>query len=224
MFFMRKVLLVIAISISASIVYGQSAYEGTIEVSKKKQEAYVIDYPYPPEAVENALVKKMESLGYKTKEEKGVFNKDKGFRIYKAAYITAISGTSMDYLFKVERKSRKEKDEAQLFMVVMKSDENQAKTFDAYTVSNAKGFLNDLLPEVEAADLELKIKDQEEVVSKAEKKQKNLESDLSDMEKRLRKLQDDIEQNKKDQESQKKEIINQRDALDALRSRRKATL
>jgi hypothetical protein len=221
---MRKVLLVIAITISASILYGQSAYEGSIEFSKKKQDAYVIDYPYPPEAVENALIKKMESLGYKTKEEKGMFNKDKGFRIYKAAYITAVSSTSMDYLFKVERKSRKEKDEAQLFMVVMKSDENQIRTFDAYTVSNAKGFLNGLLPEVEAADLELKIKDQEDVVSKAEKKQKNLESDLSDMEKRLRKLQDDIEQNKKDQESQKKEIINQRESLDALRSKRKATI
>jgi hypothetical protein len=224
MFFMRKILLVIAISISASTLYGQSAYEGTIEFSKNKQDAYIIDYPYPPEAVENALIKKMESLGYKTKEEKGMFNKDKGFRIYKAAYITAITGTSMDYLFKVERKRRKEKDEAQLFMVVMKSDENQIRTFDAYTVSNAKGFLNGLLPDVEAADLEIKIKDQEDVVSKAEKKQKNLESDLNDMEKRLRKLQDDIEQNKKDQESQKKEIINQRDALDALRSRRKATL
>jgi peptidoglycan hydrolase CwlO-like protein len=109
-------------------------------------------------------------------------------------------------------------------MVVMKSDENQIRSFDAYTVSNAKGFLNGLLPDVEAADLELKIKDQEDVVSKAEKKQKNLESDLSDMEKRLRKLQDDIEQNKKDQESQKKEIINQRESLDALRSKRKATI
>jgi len=62
------------------------------------------------------------------------------------------------------------------------------------------------------------------VVSKAEKKQKNLESDLSDMEKRLKKLQDDIEQNKKDQEKQKQEIINQRNALDALRGKRKATI
>ena len=221
---MRKFLLVAALSFFGDQLHPQSAYEGSIEFSKKKQDAYVIDYPYPPEAVENALVKKMESLGYKVKEEKGMFNKDKGFRVYKAAYITSINNTAMDYVFKVERKSRREKDESQLFMVVMKSDENQFRIFDALTVNNAKRFLDGLLPDVEAADLEIKIKDQEDVVSKAEKKQKNLESDLNDMEKRLKKLQEDIEQNKKDQEKQKQEIINQRTALDTLRSKRKATL
>jgi len=220
---MRKLLLLVGISFFAGQLHSQ-AYEGSIEYSKKKQDAYVIDYPYQPQAVEDALVKKMESLGYKVKEEKGMFNKDKGFRIYKSSYITSISSTSMDYVFKVERKSRKEKDEAQLFMVVMKNDENQFRNFDVLTGNNAKRFLNDLLPDVEAADLELKITDQQDVVSKAEKKQKNLESDLSDMEKRLKKLQDDIEQNKKDQEKQKQEIINQRNALDALRGKRKATI
>ena len=221
---MRKFLLIISISFFANMLHSQSAYEGSIEFSKKKQDAYIIDFPYPPEAAENALVKKMESLGYKIKEEKGMFNKDKGFRIYKSAYITSISTTAMDYVFKVERKSRKEKDESQVFLVVMKNDENQFRNFDVLTVSSAKRFLSDLLPSVEAEDLELKIKDQEDIVSKAEKKQKNLESDLSDMEKRLKKLQDDIEQNKKDQDKQKKEIINQRNALDALRSKRKATI
>lgn len=221
---MRKLLIIAAVFFFAEQLHSQSAYEGSIDYSKKKQDAYVIDYPFQPQAVEDALVKKMETLGYKTKEEKGMFNRDKGFRTYKAAYITSISNTAMDYIFKVERKSRKEKDEAQLFMIVMKDDENQFRNFDALTVNNAKRFLDGLLPDVEAADLELKIVDQEDVVSKAEKKQKNLESDLSDMEKRLKKLQDDIEQNKKDQEKQKQEIGNQRNALDALRSKRKATL
>ena len=200
------------------------AYEGSIEFSKKKQDAYIIDFSYLPEAVENALIKKMESLGYKSKEEKGLFNKDKGFRVYKAAYITDISSNSMDYIFKVERKSRKEKDEAQLFMVVMKGSENVIKTFDSYDVGNAKRFLNNLLPEVEAANLELQIKDQEDVVVKSEKKQRTLENDLDDMQKRLKKLQDDIEQNKKDQENQKKDIINQKNALENLRSKRRSTL
>ena len=104
---MRQLLLPVVL-LFAIAANSQSAYEGSIEFSKKKQDAYVIDFPYPPQAVEDALVKKMESLGYKSKEEKGMFNKDKGFRAYKAAYITALSGTSMDYMFKVERKSRKE--------------------------------------------------------------------------------------------------------------------
>lgn len=220
---MRRFLLpvVLFFAITAS---SQSAYEGTVEFSKKKQDAYVIDFPYQPQAVEDALVKKMEGLGYKTREEKGLFNKDKGFRTYKAAYITAISSNSFDYIFKVERKSRKEKDEAQLYMIIMKGTENQARSFDAYSVSNVKTFLNSLMPDVEAADLELKIKDQEDVVSGAEKKQRKLEDDLNDMEKKLKKLHQDIEDNKKDQEKQKQEIINQRNALDALKGKRKATI
>jgi hypothetical protein len=221
--FMRKYLLLVLAFFSAQLLMAQ-AYEGSIEFSKKKQDAYVIDYSYPPEAVENALIKKMESLGYKTKEEKGMFNKDKGFRVYKAAFITDVSSTPMDFIFKVERKSRKEKDEAQLFMIMMKNDENAARTNDATGAGNAKKFLNNLLPEVEAANLELQIKNQEDVVLKSEKKQKNLEDDLDSMEKRIKKLQEDIEQNKKDQEKQKKDIIDQKNALDNLRSKRRATL
>ena len=220
---MRKLLMIALFSFFAQQIIAQS-YEGSIEFSKKKQDAYIIDFSYLPEAVENALIKKMESLGYKSKEEKGLFNKDKGFRVYKAAYITDISSNSMDYIFKVERKSRKEKDEAQLFMVVMKGSENVIKTFDSYDVGNAKRFLNNLLPEVEAANLELQIKDQEDAVAKSEKKQKNLEDDLDNMEKRLKKLQDDIEQNKKDQERQRQDIINQKNALDNLKGKRRSNL
>ena len=220
---MRKYLLILLASFFIQQLMAQ-AYEGSIEFTKKRQDAFVIDFSYPPEAVENALIKKMEALGYKTKEEKGLFNKDKGFRVYKAAYITDISSNSMDYVFKVERKSRKEKDEAQLFLVVMKGSENLIRTFDSYDAGNAKRFLNNLLPEVEAANLELQIKDQEEVIVKSEKKQRGLETDLDNMEKRLKKLQEDIEQNKKDQESQRQDIINQKKALDILKEKRRSNL
>ncbi len=220
---MRKLLMIALFSFLTQQIIAQ-AYEGSIEFTKKRQDAFVIDFSYPPEAVENALIKKMESLGYKTKEEKGLFNKDKGFRVYKSAFITEINSGSMDYIFKVERKSRKEKDEAQLFMIVMKGSENMIRTFDSYDAGNAKRFLNNLLPEVEAANLELQIKDQEDVIVKSEKKQRGLETDLDNMEKRLKKLQEDIEQNKKDQERQLQDIINQKKALDILKEKRKSNL
>jgi len=50
--------------------------------------------------------------------------------------------------------------------------------FDAYDVKKAKSFLNDLEPEVAAADLNCRYRRQEDVVAKAEKKNsKNLQSD-----------------------------------------------
>jgi hypothetical protein len=199
------------------------AYEGSIEYNKQKQEAFVIDYSYPAEAVENAIVQKMAKMGYKGKEEKGMFNKDKGFIIYKAAYITDISSSSMDYIIKVEQKSRKEKDASVLYLIINKNNANAMKEFDANDVGRAKDFLNKLLPDVEAANLELQIEAQEEAVAKAEKKLKTLQSDKDDMEKKIKKLQDDIKDNLKNQENTQRDIENQKQALEALKAKRTAT-
>jgi len=214
-------LFVVAITI-CSFVFAQ-AYEGSVEYDKKKQQAFVVEYRYQPEAVENAVLQKMERLGYKGKEEKGLFNKDKGFHVYKNAYITEISNNSMDYMIKVEQKSRKEKDESVVYLIIYKDGENAMPKFDAYDIKQAKTFLNSLVPDVEAADLELQIGAQEDAVAKAEKKFKNLQSDKEDMENKIKKLQDDIQKNMKDQEDTQKDIENQRQALENLRLKRKST-
>ncbi len=203
----------------SAAVFAQ-AYYSKVEYNKKKQDAFAIDYTYSPEAVENAIVTKMEKLGYRTKEEKGLFNKDKGFRIYKNAFISEISENSMDYILKVERKSRRDKDEAVLYLLLQKDGNNARATFNASDEERVKVFLNNLLPEVEAADLELQIKAQEDVVARAEKKLKSLEDDKTDMEKKIKKLEDDIKKNIKDQEDTQKDIENQKQNLENLRSKR----
>jgi hypothetical protein len=182
----------------------------------------MIDYNYPPESVEAAIVQKMESMGYKAKEEKGLFNKDKGFMVFKSAFIPDISASSMDYIVKVERKSRKEKDESVVYMIIMKDGNNAKDGFQAENVGSAKRFLNDLLPNVEASHLEFQIRAQEEVVVKAEKKLKNLQNDKKDMEEKIRKLQDDIKTNEKNQVNTEQEISNQKTALEALKGKRKS--
>src|SRR6185436_6954150 len=171
---MRKItLLLLTIFILSSTVFSQ-AFEGKIEYDKKKQEAFVIEYPYPQEAVENALIKAMEKLGYKGREEKGLFNKDKGFRVYRGAYITDINSGSMDYAFTVESKGKKDR-ESVLYMVILAKDGVNAKsTFESRDVEKAKSFLNNLQPMMEAANLELEIKAQEEALEKAEKKLKDM--------------------------------------------------
>lgn len=219
---MSKLLLFISAIVLLTINGSTQAYESTIEYDKKRQQAFAIDYPFPVEAVENAIIQKMSSMGYKGKEEKGMFNKNKGFLVYRSAYITDISSNSMDYLIKVEQKSRKEKDASILYLVINKNSENAMNAFNADDVIKAKDFLNKLLPDVESANLELQIKDQEDVVAKAEKKLKNLENDKEDMEKKIKKLQDDIKDNIKDQDDTQKEIQNQRKALEALKAKRTA--
>lgn len=219
----RGFLFLLIISVISMAAFSQAAYEGTIEYNKKKQDAFMIDYPYPPEAVENGLVKKMEQLGYKGKEEKGLFNKDKGFRVYKAAFITDISENSMDYAFKVEPKGRKDKDQSVIYMILMKEGENAKSAFEAADIEKGKLFLNNLQPQMEEANLELQIKIQDEVVTKAEKKLKNLKDDQESMEKKIKNLQDDLKDNAKDQDNQQKEIEAQKKALEALKERRKTS-
>jgi hypothetical protein len=214
---MKKILFSLFIVPGFVVMASAQAYEGTIQYDKKKQRAIVIDYPYPAEAVQNAIVKKMELLGYKAKEEKGLLNKDKGFLIYKNAYITDISNDRMDYMVKVERKSRKEDDAAVLYIIMNKDAQNAMDVLDAYGVDRAKSFLNNMMPDIEAANLELQIKAQEEVIAKAEKKLRGLKDDQASLEKKL-------QENKIDQENTQKDIENQKQSLGTLIGKRKSTL
>lgn len=81
-------------------------------------------------------------------------------------------------------------------------------------IDNAKNFLNNMIPDIEAADLELQIKAQEALVTKSEKKFADLKSEQTSLEKKLL-------QNKADQENTQKEIANQKQALGVLVGKRK---
>jgi chromosome segregation ATPase len=158
----------------------------------------------------------MEKKGYKKKESKG-------FLVYKNAVISEISSEPADYMVRVERKSRKDRDESVVYLIMNRGEENIMARSDAFLNSNMKTFLNGMTPNVEALNLEREIQAQEEVVAKAEKRLRNLKDDQEDMEKKIKKLQEDLKDNAKDQEKQQKEIEAQQIALESLRGKRKAT-
>jgi len=214
---MKRFLLFICISILVSAPAFSQAYESSITYNKKKQKTITIDYAYPQEAVQNAIVQKIEKLGNAGKEEKGIFNKDKGFIIFKDAFVTDISEERMDYILKIERKSRKDKDATTLYLVVNKSGEDAITTMSAHDVGKAKLFLNNLLPEIEEANLELQIRAQDDAVVKSEKKFKDLQDEKADLEKKLKKNAEDIE-------NQQKQIENQRQTLEGLKGKRKVVM
>jgi len=219
---MRKLIL-FTIFLSVSFLVKGQAHEGTIEYNKGKQACIVMEYNYPPEAVENAMRAKLLKLGYGGKEEKGMFNKDKGFRVYKETTVGEISPNKYDYAINIERKSHKEADETIVSLVIFKDDVNALSKLSKEELEKVKSFLNNLLPEVEASNLELLIGAQILTVEKADKKLKTLEDEKVQMESKIKKLQEELEKNMKDQELQKKEIENQNKSLDALKGRRKVS-
>ncbi len=215
LFFMKKIFTLFIAALAVQFAAAQTAYEGKVEYSKKDQETFAIEFPYPPSVVEDALLEKMAAMGHKAKESKG-------FRNYKNTVLSKISAESMDYIFRVEKKSRKEKDESVVYMLIYKADANIVPVMDGVIKDQAKTFLNEMVPYVEAYNLEVQLKAQDDVIAKAIKKQGNLESDLTDLEKKKKKLEENIEENKKDQEKQKVEIEKQRQVLEAMKKKRKS--
>jgi len=212
---MRKLIL-FTIFLSVSFLVKGQAHEGSVEYNKGKQACIVMEYNYPPEAVENAMRAKLLKLGYGGKEEKGMFNKDKGFRVYKETTVGEISPNKYDYAINIERKSHKEADETIVSLVIFKDDANALSKLSSDELEKVKSFLNNLLPEVEASNLEILIGAQILSLEKADKKLKTLQDEN-------KKLQEALEKNIKDQEFQKKEIENQNRSLDALKGRRKTS-
>ena len=210
---MRYLLLSLLLCLTGAAM--AQAYESTITYDKKKQKTVSMDYGFSQEAVENAVVKKMESMGFRAKVEKGLFNKDKGFIVFSDVLLDGVTDTRYDYIVKVERKSRREKDETTLSVLINKNGEDMLPSLDGQTLGRMKLFLTNLLPDIEEANLELQIKAQDEVVVKAEKRFKDLQDEKADLEKKLQKNADDLEK-------QQKEIESQRVLLDELKGRRKA--
>lgn len=211
---MKYILTVLVASFALQLAQAQ-AIEAKVEYQKKDQDAFMIEFPYPPSVVEDAILERMAKMGLKAKESKG-------FRNFKETVLTQISSEKLDYILRVERKSRKEKDESQVYLLIYKGDGNLFSIMDESLKQNARFFLNDLAPYVEAYNLEVEIKKQEDEVVKAEKKQSGLEDDLKSLENKKKKLEEDMEENKKDQEKQKQEIEKQKQVLDAMKSKRKS--
>jgi hypothetical protein len=211
---MKKQIYTLLVCLLITLAAGAQSF-GELEWQKKKIPAMVMELPYTASVTEDAIRQKFSQMGYSAKESKGVYT-------YKAVRIPEISEETLDILLRVERKSRKEKDESNVYFIVSRGNENYVKnTDDAVLIAKIKQYCLGFIPLAEAQALEVEIKDQEDKVKSNEKKLRDYEDESGSLEKRLKKLQDDIEDNKKNIEKQKVEVENQKKALDVLKAKRK---
>ena len=203
-----KKLLILLLCIAIQNAYAQ-VYEGKADYNKTSQAAVIGEFKYPEDIIIKTLNDKLERMGYKTKN-------NRGYLVVSNAIINSISSKPMEYAFKIERKSRKEKD-ISLITVVM--NENLINT-TADNSAKLKGFLADLTPYIDAVNTDFMVSVQYEVVVKAEKKMKNLQNDQAALEKKVSNLQDEIKKNAKEQDDQQKEIKRQQEVLDAFKAKK----
>lgn len=213
---MKRTLLSLFVLVFAIISYGQ-ATDGFVEYDKTQQPAAVIELPYPPGVVEDAM------KDYLIKKGKSKANDIKGFSTFRNTQISLTDSMNADLYFKVERKSRKEKEITIVSLLLYPHNKDYVTTVKETHLSmeEAKVYLDQLVPAIEAYDLELQIKEQNGLVIKAESKYKNLVEDGTDLDKDRINIDQKIANNKDDQEKQNIELTKQKQALAQLVGQRK---
>jgi hypothetical protein len=220
---MKKINLLISFMfVFAGLVSAQSM-STTVRYKDNLQPSLVLQLPYSTSVTEGTILKKLNEIGYDPETKGALFwkkNKIDGFFIYSEVTLQQMMNQKLDLYFKVDRKSKKEKDKSTLYLLVSKGYDNFiSPTSDSAVFRAAKKFLNSFVSESAEFKLNLDIEAQEETVKDAEKKLNQLEGKEADLIKKIEQLNKDLVDNKVDQENQKLEIENQKIRLDELRKK-----
>ncbi|MBL0356150.1 MAG: hypothetical protein IPP72_04355 [Chitinophagaceae bacterium] len=211
---MKKLFLLATILFSAACSFAQARL-ATADYNKTMQPAVEIEIPFTEKTVMKTIVDNIEKRGYRGKE-------NKGYMVFKGVMMSELGSGTYDLYFKTDRKSRKEKDITILTMMVSSGFEKFiGDTTDSRVIENAKTFLNNQTAAVIAYDLELQVKEQEEITAKSDKKYNNLVEDGQDLLKKKEKLEKEIVENTQKQAEQKAEAEKQRQILETLKGKRK---
>lgn len=202
----------IAILLFNITVLSQASYV-FVEYKDAQRPAIQNEFNYSEKIVKDAIEDKLGKMGYKGKESKG-------YTVYKSVVLPELGNQPYDLYFKVDRKSRKDKDATVVNMLISPGNEVFiTEVSDSQTINNGKSFLNNLTPSLASYDLLLQVNAQQDAVTKAEKKYKSLQDDADDLQKRKKKLEQQIEDNYKAQKDQEAEIEKQKQLYQAIKAR-----
>jgi hypothetical protein len=208
-------LMVLVTVISLSTPAFSQSGETKVEYQKSDKIVATIELPYAEEVVEDAIKEYMGKKGGKS-------DHIKSFDVYRNARLSENEPEIVDVHVKVDRKLVKDRETSVVYLLIGRPSENiGARTSDdRFKVNEAKELLNTIAPYIDAYNLEVQIKKQEEVVKKSEKRLLNLKDDQYDLEKRLKALQEKINQNKNDQMLQNEDLTRQKDQLNTIQNKK----
>jgi hypothetical protein len=211
---MKKIISLFTFVLVYNYSFCQSRYV-FIDFKDGQKPAIQNEFSFADKTVEGAIDARLAKMGYKGKESKG-------YTVYRGVKLSELGNQPYDLYFKVERKSRKDKDVAVVNMLISNGNEvfvsDQA---DSITIRRGKTFLDNFRPDIEAFDLQQQVNDQQEAVTKAEKKYKSLQDDADDLQKKKSKLEQQIDDNLKAQKDQKAEIEKQKQLFELIKGKQK---
>jgi hypothetical protein len=206
LFIMKKKILFFPALLIFTLGYGQ-AYEGSVQFQNKLQPAAVIELPYAPSMVNAAMTDHLSKKG----RSKG--NDVKGFTTFRNTAPVSADSSNADLYFKTEQKNRKDNEVTVVSLLVMPNTDAGASNLHYLNMDNARAYLDDLATAINAYSIELKIKEQNETVIKAEAKYKNFTKDGEELERKRIDLDKKIADNKDNLLRQLIEIENQKQKL-----------
>ncbi|HYE54173.1 MAG TPA: hypothetical protein VD996_04990, partial [Chitinophagaceae bacterium] len=192
-FIMKRTIILICLLFASVIMYGQ-ARDGWVESQKKQQPAAVIELPYTPDVVNAAMNQHLSKKGRSRSTDM------KGFTTFRNTQIVQNDSSNADMYFKVERKSRREKEITVVSLLVGTPPEGTTTdTLRYLNMDQAKLYLNELAPAIDAYNLELLIKDQNVSLTKAETRLKTLVTEGADLLEKRASIDKKIDDNKAEQ-------------------------
>ena len=205
------------------------ATAGTIMYDKTSVPCYTIEMPFSEDVAKEAIKKRFKQFGASSKERKG-------FMEFKNVSIPEIrNGSLVDAYINVDRKSKKEKDNSLVSLIITDPGVLPGTT-SAYTTDSggtalagvgmaaagASSLLASLHENSADYSLELAIKKQEETVKKADREYNNLVKDAEDLQNKLKKTQNEIEANKIKQAQQAEVVKKEKEALLQVQAKRRS--
>ncbi|HMG83606.1 MAG TPA: hypothetical protein VK559_11270 [Ferruginibacter sp.] len=201
----------------ALLAYTHSFSQAIVTITdyqKLQEPAIQYEIPYTEDIVTQALEDTLEKQGYKGTSKSG-------FMLYRDVHLAAIGPDTYNVYFRIDRKSKNEKDASIITMMMSKDDIFISEATDMDIVNNAKTYIQNLKPVVQAYDLEQQINSQTDALRKANNKLNNLVSDSVDIAKKAAKIQLQIQDNIASMLAQKAEIDKQNMILQTLKAKRK---
>ncbi|PWU03874.1 MAG: hypothetical protein C5B52_02625 [Bacteroidetes bacterium] len=209
---MRKILLLPAFMAIYFTALAQ-AHEATIRFDGKDRPGVILNIPYPPDVVENAINEKFGKEGYKG-------NNSHGWTVYRNVKLKSLGDDALDVYVKIERKSRQEKDVSEVSIIVARGYSNFVES-GSDVLKSSGVFVANVEPLAASMNLEMEIRAQDEILKKSQKKLNDLVSDSLDLDRKKKHLEDGLVENSKKQGEQRDDIIKQQAILDQLKARRK---
>lgn len=211
-----------ALLLSSVIVFSQSQV-GQIDFQKQTRPAIVCYCPYKADVTEGGIKKRMSQLGNKPKEKSFLNNiAGDGFIAFKGASLPDLQRDMLNVYFKVEKKGIKDHDDCVIYMVLATAtDQFISYSENARLVENAKKFLDNMIPHVDAYGLDLQIAGQEDAIAKSSARLGGLTQDSIDLAKKRETIEFKLRQNAIDRQLQNGELDRQRRLLEAMKSKRK---